>query len=282
MPDHDKFPAIQAARPTFDPDAGFQKSQPPQMDWKPGQGLNTLPQSQALFQGDKPMRVFDTTDGSVASRDVYKLMCGGIAPRPVALVGTLNEQGVPNLAPISWYQMVSHDPPLVMVSFGGAGSAVKDSDRNIKNRKQFTISSSSEPYVEALNYASIDAPHGVSEFTLAGLTPEPSLVVAPPRVKEAPFALECALELRHEWHNDKGERTTTMVIGRVLRMHIREDCIDEESGTLDPAQTMPVSRFGGMLFARSTIGYDLVRPKFEEEKSVEGFAEKAEDAKKPL
>ncbi|KAK0534217.1 hypothetical protein OC835_002754 [Tilletia horrida] len=282
MPNHPDIAEVQATRPPFDAEAGFQRSRPPQMDWRPGQGLNNLPQSTSLFAGDQPITTIDPSSPDVAAGDVYKLMCGGIAPRPVALVGTLDDDGVPNLAPISWYQMVSHSPALVMLSFGGPGAARKNSEVNIKSRKQFTISSSSEPYVEALNYASIDAPRGVNEFHLVGLTPQPSDVVAPPRVKEAPFALECELDFSKDWSNSQGVHTTTMVIGRILRIHIRSDCIDPSTGSLDPARTMPVSRFGGLLFARSTIGYDLVRPKFEEAKETEEVKSRLEDATKPF
>ncbi|KAL9935646.1 hypothetical protein V8E36_005223 [Tilletia maclaganii] len=121
--------------------------------------------------------------------------------------------------------MVSHDPPLVMISFGGPGASRKDGERNIKSRKEFTISSSSEPYVEALNYASINAPSGISEFTLAGLTPTTlphhRPPPPPPRVAQAPFALECTLELTHDWSNSQGEHTTSMIIGRVRTAHVR-------------------------------------------------------------
>ncbi|KAE8241650.1 hypothetical protein A4X13_0g7322 [Tilletia indica] len=282
MPNHPDIAEVQASRAPFNSEAGFNRTRPPQTEWKAGQGLNDMPQSKSLFAGDQPMRVINPAAEDVPAGDIYKFMCGGIAPRPVALVSTLNEEGVPNLAPISWYQMVSHDPPLVMISFGGPGTNRKDSEKNIKARKQFTISSSSEPYVEALNYASIDTPRGVSEFTISGLTPEPSLVVDPPRVKEAPFAMECQLEFVKDWENDKGVHTTSMVIGRVLRLHIREDCIDPSNGSLDPAKTMPVSRFGGLLYSRSTEGYELVRPKFEDVKETEEIKTRLEDAKVPF
>lgn len=69
------------------------------------------------------------------------LICTSQAPRPIALVGTYSDDGTANLAPMSWYNMVSHDPPLVMISFGGARERVKDGEHNILTRKVFTISS---------------------------------------------------------------------------------------------------------------------------------------------
>ena len=106
----------------------------------------------------------------VSSATMYKLMVSSIAPRPVALVTTLNEDGSPNLAPISWYQMVSQDPAMVMISFGGSEDRRKDSENNIKRLNEFSISSSSEPYAEALNFASVDCPSGISEYALSGTT----------------------------------------------------------------------------------------------------------------
>lgn len=121
------------------------------------------------------------------------------SPRPIALVGTYNDDETPNLAPMSWYNIVSHDPPLVMISFGGQRERIKDGERNILQRKVFTISSayvkaadknsrdwlfqSSEDYAEALNFAAINAPPGISEFALCGLTPVPGKQVLAPLVE---------------------------------------------------------------------------------------------------
>ena len=117
------------------------------------------------------------------SGSVNWLITGSVGPRPVALVTTLNEDGSPNLAPISWYQMVSQDPAMVMISFGGSEDRRKDSENNIKRLNEFSISSSSEPYAEALNFASVDCPSGISEYALSGLTPVKSKVIKTPRVK---------------------------------------------------------------------------------------------------
>ncbi len=191
-------------------------------------------------------------------------MISSIAPRPVALVTTLDEDGEPNLAPISWYQMVSQDPPMVMVSFGGGENRRKDSENNIKRLKEFSVSSSSEPYAEALNFASVDCPTGVSEYALSGLTPVKSKVIKTPRVKEAPMSMECELEYVRDIHNDEGKHTTTLVLGRVRVMHIRKDMINPETGAVDASKTLPITRIGGLQYARTSVGYELERPKWSE------------------
>lgn len=119
--------------------------------------------------------------------------------------------------------------------------------------RRFCISSSNEPYAEALNYASIDAPAGTSEFAITGLTPVRGRVVNAPRIGEAPVSFELSVHSITEFNNDAGEKSGCMVIGRVKMMYIREDCV-EPDGAIDPAKTFPVSRFGGLLYGRSTRG----------------------------
>lgn len=118
---------------------------------------------------------------------------------------------------------------------------------------RFCISSSNEPFAEALNYASVDAPHGVSEFAVTGLTPVKGRLVNAPRIGEAPVSFELTVHSITEFNTDEGERGGCMVIGRVRLMHIRQDVI-EADGAIDPAKTYPVSRFGGLLYGRSTRG----------------------------
>lgn len=134
-----------ATRPDFNSKLGFEKSAPVDREWKAGQGLNAHSATERFTPAQTPgYHIIEIGKTEVKAGDLYKVMCGNIAPRPVALVGTYNEQGLPNLAPISWYQMVSHDPPMAMISFGGSGAEgkLKDSDRNIRRNKCYTISSS--------------------------------------------------------------------------------------------------------------------------------------------
>lgn len=179
----------------------------------------------------------------------------------------MSKAGNLNLTVVSWYQMVSHDPPLVMLSFGGDQGRRKDSEINISETGEFTISSASEPYAEALNFSSIDAPHGTSEYALTGLTPVKSVKVRPPRVKEAPFSMECALDTRKEYTNNAGHMTTVLIIGRVKALHIRSDCLHED-GSVNIPKTLPVNRVSGMLYTRATHGFELPRPKWSELKDT--------------
>ncbi|UZJ56215.1 hypothetical protein CBS101457_005535 [Exobasidium rhododendri] len=250
----------------YDAGVRFTTSQPLDPAWKVGQGLNSHETSAKAER--VPYKIIEVGKTQVEARAMYKIMLGAISPRPVALVGTYNTEGLANLAPVSWYQMVSHDPPLVMLSFGGSRERIKDSERNIHDNKCFTISSASEPYAEALNFASINAPPGVSEFALSGLTPVPGRTVRAPRVAEAPFSMELEVDFTREWNNDAGRHTTTLVIGRVKMLYIREDILDSEHN-INPAASLPISRFAGKLYSRSTHGFELDVPTWDKYKDTE-------------
>lgn len=177
------FKQEEAARQPFDPSLSYTVAQAPDVNFKAGQGLNAHPASSTFGSDNASFHVIQIGKTQVSAASLYKLMISAIAPRPVALVTTLNEDGSPNLAPISWYQMVSHNPAMVMISFGGSEDRRKDSENNIKRLQEFSVSSSSEPFAEALNFASIDSPPGVSEYALTGLTPVKSKVIKTPRIK---------------------------------------------------------------------------------------------------
>ncbi|KDN48427.1 hypothetical protein K437DRAFT_255533 [Tilletiaria anomala UBC 951] len=275
------FKETEASRPSFDASlsSSFSKSQAPDVDWKPGQGTNDTHEAPSKYH----YKIIVPGKTEIGPMDMYKLMLGGISPRPVALVTTKSKEGQLNLCPVSWYQMLSHNPPLVMLSFGGDQGRRKDSEVNIEATGEFTISSASEPYAEALNYSSIDAPHGTSEYALTGLTPVASRLVSPPRVKEAPFSMECKLDFRREYYADgsgvssltheaangqgKGGLTTVIVVARVVVLHVREDCLNED-GSVNMAQMLPLTRVSGMLYTRTTHGFELVRPKWDEVKDT--------------
>lgn len=258
------FKEEEAKRAEFDTSLSYTLTKAPDVDFKAGQGLNSHPASAYFGADDAEFHVIQVGKTKVSSGTMYKLMISSIAPRPVALVTTLNEDGSPNLAPISWYQMVSHDPAMVMISFGGGENRRKDSENNIKRLKEFSISSSSEPYAEALNFASVDCPTGTSEYALSGLTPVKSKAIHTPRVKEAPMSMECELEYTRDIHNADGKHTTTLVLGRVKVLHVRKDTINPETGAVDASKTLPVTRIGGLQYARTSVGYELERPKWSE------------------
>jgi flavin reductase (DIM6/NTAB) family NADH-FMN oxidoreductase RutF len=153
--------------------------------------------------------------GSVA---FYKLLTSVIVPRPIAWVSTRSADGVPNLAPHSFFTVSCVDPP--MIQFTSVGR--KDSLRNVTETRQFVVCLAPEPLFEQVNASSTNFPAGVSEFAEVGVAPEPSALVAPPRVAQSPVALECRLHVALELGD------CTVVIGRVVHAAVRTDVFDGE------------------------------------------------------
>ena len=136
-------------------------------------------------------------------RQVYKLMTGIIVPRPVALVSTLDRNGVPNLAPFSFFTGVGSNPPTVLfcpvvrtpgaAAFESQTDLRKDTLRNVEETGEFVVNVVSDAIAAAANASAAEVPPEVDEFVLSGLTPQPSQLVRPPRVAESPAQMECKL-----------------------------------------------------------------------------------------
>jgi flavin reductase (DIM6/NTAB) family NADH-FMN oxidoreductase RutF len=172
-----------------------------------------------------------------------------VAPRPVGWIGTRSPEGRHNLAPYSFFNAVSDRPPMVMFSSGG----FKDSLRNVLATGEFTCSVATFPLREAMNMSSAAVAPGVDEFALAGLTAADSPYVKAPFVAEAPAALACTLwqTLELPSHREGVPSTYTLVIGRVVGIHIRDDVITPD-GLYPTAALQPLARMGYMDFSMVT------------------------------
>lgn len=158
----------------------------------------------------------DLDPTEVGVRGFYKLLTAVVVPRPIAWVCTRSAEGADNLAPHSFFTVACVDPP--MVQFTSVGT--KDSLRNVAATGEFVVCLAPEALFEQVNATGTDFPAGVSEFGAVGLTPEPSLLVAPPRVAESPVALECRL------HRTLELGDSTVVIGRVLHAAVHTEVFD--------------------------------------------------------
>ncbi|OFZ18527.1 MAG: hypothetical protein A2X94_00755 [Bdellovibrionales bacterium GWB1_55_8] len=195
----------------------------------------------------------------MASTPIYKLLIGAIVPRPIAFISTVSPEGKGNLAPFSFFNGVSSDPPCIMVAItrkpdGGK----KDTLRNIEATRQFVVNSVSEWMAEPMNYCSADFPYEVDEMEQVGLTPIPSLTVKPPRVKESPIHLECELYNTMEV-GDGRPGSSTIVVGRIVTMHIHERAYD--NGRIRIEELRPLSRLAGFSYGKTSGIFDIPRPK---------------------
>lgn len=214
----------------------------PNHGWKPGDKIQSP--SGEMIQ-------IDPSSAKVST--IYKFLIGGIVPRPIAFLSTISKSGQSNLAPFSFFNAVSSNPPCIVVSIARKSNGEKkDSLVNIEETGQFVINSANEWLIEPLVHSAAEFPYGVNEMEKVGLTPASSIKVKPVRVKESALQLECELYKSVEIGN--GEvGSSTLIIGKVVLFHILESAYKDEKILLDHLK--PVGRLGG-------ISYQLLGEQF--------------------
>ena len=202
------------------------------------------------------MLAFDP--GNHSAGDIYKLMIGAIVPRPIALVSSLDEKNVRNLAPFSYFTACSSNPPVVVFCpiLRPTPPQAKDTLRNIIATREFVVNIVSEDFAQGMNATAAQVPPHVDEFELSGLTPIASELVKPPRVGESHIHMECRLLQTVQVSDKPGGGT--LVLGEVLRFHVREDII--EDFRIDPDKLRAIGRMAGSTYARTTDRFELERP----------------------
>jgi len=204
----------------------------------------------------------DIAAGRVSWRDVYRLCISFIHPRPIALVSTIGPEGVPNLAPFSFYNMVSANPPVVMFCPGlKRDRSAKDTLRNVEATGEFAVASVDESIVRQMVDCAAELPYGHSEFAFSGLTPVPARLVRPPLVEEAPVNIEC--RLRYIYAVGDGPGSSRVVFGDIVGIHVRDGLLAAD-GTVDPHRLRTVGRLGGAWYCTVREPYELHIPRVDE------------------
>jgi len=183
-----------------------------------------------------------------------------VAPRPIAWVSSIHPDGTINLAPYSFFNALSSDPPTVMISFNGyhAYGGEKDTLYNIKASGEFVVNMVPLDLKDAMNATTANVAREVDEFELAGLTAETSALVEPPRVAEAPIHLECVYLQEVELPCTLENSINRMVIGRVLGVHIRDEVLVD--GLIDLNRVKPLARLGYMQYSAVESIFTMRRP----------------------
>lgn len=189
--------------------------------------------------------------GDWPTRELYLLLTGLVIPRPIAWVSTVAVDGVRNLAPHSYFNLVSHDPPHVAFSATG----VRDTLTNLRGTGEFVVNLVTAELVAQMNLTATDFPPEQDEFVWAGLTAVPAVRVAPPRVAEAPAHLECRVA------QEVPVGSATLVIGEVVQVHV--DPRVWRDGRVDPVLLDPVGRLAGTGYARLGEVFTLPRERWE-------------------
>jgi flavin reductase (DIM6/NTAB) family NADH-FMN oxidoreductase RutF len=197
---------------------------------------------------------YEPRDGHRLPHDPFKAI---VAPRPIGWISSIDAQGRVNLAPYSFFNAFCEAPPIVGFSSGGR----KDSQRNIEATGEFVANLATRRHARAMNLTSAPFPHGVNEFEAAGLTAAPSRLVKPPRVADAPAALECKLLLVLPLKDLEGAPTAhTLILGQVVGVHIDPGFLKD--GLFDIAAAGTIARCGYRGdYAEVTQVFEMLRPR---------------------
>jgi len=154
---------------------------------------------------------------NLSSDELYDILVDWVAPRPIAWVSTLSKDGVINLAPFSFFNVVCDQPPVLMLSISKKEDGTrKDTARNIIDSGEFVVNFLEMRLLKKARQTAEDFPPHVSELEVVKLTPEPSTIVKPPRVKESPASFECRLLEHRELYN------YDLILGEVVFIVIRK------------------------------------------------------------
>jgi len=176
----------------------------------------------------------DFTVDRAAPRKVYDILIGLVAPRPIALVTSLNEAGRVDAAPFSAYNYLCSDPPIVALGIGtlpGGAGLLKHTARNIRARGEFVINVVTHDIAQAMNICAIDFPEGTDKLAMAGLEVVPSAKVTVPRLRQAHAALECTEYMTI------GIGHGSIVLGQVVSMYVQDEFVDP-AGPFVRAETL--------------------------------------------
>ncbi|EGV65169.1 hypothetical protein PSN45_005249 [Yamadazyma tenuis] len=224
----------------------------PNPDWVPGQGA-----TDDEWKNHKKIAIDPFESGRTRLHN-YRLLSSAITPRPIGFISTITPEGVPNLAPFSYFNVICADPPLFSVSFSGDRN--KDSLNGILHSGELTINVISEWFVDAANATAVAAPPDADEWVLSGLTPSPSEKVKPAHVAESGFSVEAKLvDSKTYYSRDKpGVVSGVVVTVEAVNFHVREDLLeDEEKMFVDTGKLKPIGRLGKNSYTSVNNGYNL-------------------------
>lgn len=175
--------------------------------------------------------------------EVYKLLIGLIAPRPIALITSMDEHGGLNAAPFSAFNYLGTDPPIVAVGVTNRTDRAfvpKDTARNIRRTGEFVVNVATEDIAEKMNVCAIDFPEGVNELDIAGFTTTASQIVRVPRIAEAHAALEC------REHTTLEIGRSRIILGRVVAIYVEDKYVDPAGPYIKAEELHAIGRMNGL------------------------------------
>ena len=176
-------------------------------------------------------------------RQIYSLLCGLIAPRPVAWITSMNAAGHLDAAPFSAFNYVGMDPPIVAVGIAnepGPGAIAKQTAQNIRNTGEFVVNVVNEAVAETMNFTAIDFPPEIKHLEIGALKTEPSLIVKVPRIAASPASLECRELMTMEIGRNR------IILGQVVAVHVKDEFIDQTGHYIRAEELHAIGRMNGL------------------------------------
>lgn len=189
--------------------------------------------------------------GAIETKDLHQYILGSVAPRPIAFVSTVDNKGVPNIAPYSFFNAFSSNPPVLVFSSNRrvADNTTKDTLHNVQLNQELVVNVVNYNIVHQMALASISYPSNIDEFKKSGLTPMASDEVKPFRIKESPVHYECKVSDIITLGNHGG--AGHLIICKVLRVHVSESIIDKNN-RINPHKIDLVGRMGRAHYVRAS------------------------------
>lgn len=188
---------------------------------------------------------------AIPTPQLHQYLVGAVAPRPIAFVSTVDQEGHPNLAPYSFFNVFSSNPPICVFSSNRrvSNNTTKDTLHNVEATRECVINVVPFSIVRQMALCSTEYPPEVNEFEQAGLTPVPADLVRPARVKESPVQLECRVQ--EIMPLGEGGGAGHLVICKIIRLHISESILDEK-GRIHPQKIDLMGRMGRAFYVRAS------------------------------
>jgi flavin reductase (DIM6/NTAB) family NADH-FMN oxidoreductase RutF len=195
--------------------------------------------------------MFEIDPKTISTKDLHQYLLASVAPRPIAFVSTVDKDGNKNLAPFSFFNAFSSNPPILVFSSNRRveNNTTKDTLRNVIDTKECVINVVSHKIVRQMTLASIEYDSSISEFEKAGLTPIPSKLVKPFRVAESPVQMECKVEDIIALGKEGG--AGHLIICNVVWMHIDPFVLDDEN-RIDVHKIDLMGRMGRAFYTRAS------------------------------
>lgn len=193
----------------------------------------------------------------ISIKEMYGHLVSMITPRPIAWVTTVNQDGIANLAPYSFFNGVSANPPAVCFSpVNTRDGNLKDTVVNIRHNRQFVVNVVPASLAQQMNQTSFEYDHGEDELAATGLTSLPSEIVRPPRVAESPIQMEC--ELIQVVELGEGPLAPHLTIGKILMVHVADQVLVD--GKIQSDRLDLIGRMGGAEYCYTRQKFEMPRP----------------------